>query len=76
MWVHELADTFSPAAASFGGSFVITSNGVDLGRDWFMGGVGVTIQKSDSASITLDYDIQANGLMNFHMGSVGLNMYW
>jgi outer membrane autotransporter protein len=77
MWVHELADTYSPAATSFGGpSGIITSNGVDLGRDWFMGGVGVTIQKSDAASVTVDYDLQANGRMNFHMGSLGLNLYW
>jgi outer membrane autotransporter protein len=74
MWVHELADASTPVAAT--GASVITSVPVDLGRDWFMGGVGVTMQQSDAASITVDYDVQANGRMNFHMGSLGLNLYW
>jgi outer membrane autotransporter protein len=73
MWVHELADTNSPVATS---GAVITANGVDLGRDWFLGGVGVTLQKSDSASLTVAYDLQANDRSNFHIGSLGLNLFW
>lgn len=75
-WLHEYEDETTRATATFGGVGVITANGVDQGRDWFSGGVGVKLRRNDYFDVTLDYAILSNDRSEFHFGGVALNYRW
>ncbi|WP_345320927.1 autotransporter outer membrane beta-barrel domain-containing protein [Novipirellula rosea] len=70
-WMHEYLDPSTSVTGTQGGSSFAT-NGLDLGRDWAL--VGIGLQGNRNAALTLygNYDLQVNDRSQFHTGSGGV----
>ncbi|WP_442507957.1 autotransporter outer membrane beta-barrel domain-containing protein [Novipirellula sp. SH528] len=70
-WMHEYLDSATSVTGIQGGSSFAT-NGLDLGRDWALLGIG--LQGNRNAALTLygNYDLQVNDRNQFHTGSGGV----
>ncbi len=77
-WVHEFLDTDQVVTNSFSGApganFAI--QGVDLGRDYGVIGVGVSANITPTTLLTLDYDLQFSDALSAHTGRGGLEFIW
>ncbi|WP_372725980.1 autotransporter outer membrane beta-barrel domain-containing protein [Novipirellula sp.] len=70
-WMHEYLDPSTSVTGTQSGSSFAT-NGLDLGRDWAL--VGIGLQGNRNAALTLygNYDLQVNDRSQFHTGSGGV----
>ncbi len=70
-WMHEYLDPSTSVTGTQSGSSFAT-NGLDLGRDWAL--VGIGLQGNRNAALTLygNYDLQVNDRSQFHTGSAGV----
>ena len=77
-WQHEYLDTNAVVTSGFGIATPPTfaASGLDLGRDWALLGVGITISPRDNLSLTFAYDAQLNERQTFHVGSGRLALLW
>jgi outer membrane autotransporter protein len=77
-WWHEFLDTNTLVNASFSGvsGSAFTVDGLDLGRDWALTGVGLKWQMNYCWSTYGAYDVQFNEQQVFHLGSGGVQYVW
>lgn len=70
-WLHEFLDPATSVTGTQSGSSFAT-NGLDLGRDWVLTGVGMQGNLNAALSLYANYDLQANDRNRFHTGSGGV----
>ncbi|WP_218933899.1 autotransporter outer membrane beta-barrel domain-containing protein [Rubripirellula lacrimiformis] len=70
-WMHEYLDPATSVTGTQGGSSFAT-NGLDLGRDWALLGVGLQGDRNAALTLYANYDLQVNDRQRFHTGSGGL----
>jgi uncharacterized protein with beta-barrel porin domain len=73
--MHEFLDTrsgFETFFSSVGGGPAFSVNGVGLGRDWALLGVGLNSELGSGWSAYADYDLMINDRQTFHIGSGGV----
>lgn len=70
-WMHEYLDTSTSVAGSqAGAAFVV--DGLDLGRDWAIVGMGIGGSRSSAFSLYANYDLQINDRQQWHTCSGGV----
>jgi len=73
-WVHEFLDTTTMV---YSPSFPPTGlPSLELGRDWAVMGVGLTLARRENRSVFLNYDVHVNGCNVSHAGSGGVQWTW
>ncbi|VAX36274.1 hypothetical protein MNBD_PLANCTO02-328 [hydrothermal vent metagenome] len=77
-WQHEYLDSPYRSFNTLTGENNLTFGvkGVDFGRDWVNLGSGVSIAKSDTFVLQLNYNTQINDRFVSHTGSGSLTMLW
>ncbi|WP_283434614.1 autotransporter outer membrane beta-barrel domain-containing protein [Neorhodopirellula lusitana] len=70
-WMHEYLDPTTSVTGVQGGSSFATQ-GLDLGRDWALLGVGLQGDRNAALSLYANYDLQVNDRQRFHTGSGGV----
>ncbi len=78
LWLHEFLEPDTSLNSTFadtgGGSFI--TRGLNFGRDWAVVGGGLKWQVNPRLQLLADYDLQANTVQVFHVGSAALNLMW
>ena len=70
-WMHEFLDTTTGVSGSINGtSFAL--QGLDLGRDWAILGMGIMADRGSNLTTYFNYDLQVNDHSGFHTGSFGV----
>lgn len=77
-WLHEFLETDTLVTNRFGslGGSSFAVQGLDLGRDWAIGGAGLGWRLTDQLTLTGNYDLQANANQAFHVGSANVQYVW
>jgi uncharacterized protein YhjY with autotransporter beta-barrel domain len=75
-WMHEYLDTSTTAGLAIGGAAATTTQGVDLGRNFAVVGVGTSLAYSSCLTLYANYDCYVNGRTDFHVGSGGVQWIW
>ncbi|WP_083434756.1 autotransporter outer membrane beta-barrel domain-containing protein [Rhodopirellula islandica] len=70
-WMHEFLDPSTSVTGTQSGSSFAT-NGLDMGRDWALLGVGMQGNRNGALSLYANYDLQANDRNRFHTGTGGI----
>ena len=74
-WMHEFADDTTTSNGSVGGAN-FTTNGLSLGRDWAVMGLGMRYDRGGHLGLYGNYDVQFNERQTFHVGSGGVQWAW